>query len=198
MVFQDSSRPFFPSNAQFTNFSTKPGAIVVDKTHFIPLLEEGTFEYMFLRPRRWGKSTFLNMLAAYYDVDTKDSFEEIFGRLHIGKTPTKSRNSHLILLFDFSSITVGSRDEIKQSIFSNISAALSDFLFKYRNILGDPPPEEYIIPNDTAASLQKVLVSKLGAGVYDSTKVRLGARLQMGLHCFRWRRRIRRSGKFVV
>src|SRR5271155_5771935 len=105
MVFQNRKRPFFPANAHFSNFFNEPSAIVADKTHFIPLLEEEPFEYMFLRPRRWGKSTFLNMLAAYYDVKTKDSFEEIFGGLCIGKAPTKFRNSHIILLFNFSTIT---------------------------------------------------------------------------------------------
>ena len=79
---------------------------------------------MFLRPRRWGKSTFLNMLAAYYDVKTEGSFKEVFGGLHIGKAPTKSRNSHLILLFDFSTIAMPeSYEGINQSVFDNISHA---------------------------------------------------------------------------
>ena len=125
---------------------------------------------MFLRPRRWGKSTFLNMLAVYYDVKTKDSFEELFGGLHIGKTPTKSRNSHLILLFDFSSITpIGSLDQIKQSIFSNVSRSLRRFLLKYQDILGDVLLEEYIIPNCVGESLSNVLVSKFGASLYYGT-----------------------------
>ena len=171
MVFQNRSRPFFPGNAEFSNFFNKPNAIVVDKTHFIPLLEEDEFQYMFLRPRRWGKSTFLNMLAAYYDLKTKDSFEEIFGELNIGKAPTESRNSHLVLLFDFSTITtVGSLEEIKQNIFNNISGSLRRFLFKYRDILDDGSLEEHIIPGDIATSLKNVLVSKFGAGVYRGTK----------------------------
>src|SRR4051812_38290588 len=100
MLFQNRSHLFFSANAEFSNFFNEPSTIVADKTRFIPL-EENPFEYIFLRPRRWGKSTFL---AAYYDVKTKDSFKEIFSGLHIGKAPTKSRNSYLILLFDFSSI----------------------------------------------------------------------------------------------
>ena len=119
---------------------------------------------MFLRPRRWGKSTFLSMLGTYYDIKTKDSFHEIFGKLDIGKAPTKSRNSHLCLLFDFSTISVyGSREEVKQNIFDNISQSLRSLLLKYQDILGNALPEEYIIPNRTAASLEKVLVSKFNA-----------------------------------
>ena len=117
---------------------------------------------MFLRPRRWGKSTFLNMLAAYYDIKTKDSFQELFGKLDIGKAPTKSRNSHLILLFDFSTITpFGSRENVMRRIFLNISGTLRDFLLKYRDILGDASPEECITPDSVMDSLTNVLVSGL-------------------------------------
>ena len=156
----------------FSNFFNEPGAIVADKTHFIPVLEENTFEYMFLRPRGWGKSTFLNMLTAYYDVKTKDSFEDIFGGLYIGRAPTKSRNSHLILHFDFSTITtLGSLKDIRRSVVSNISHSLHCFLYEYRDILGDAlPEEEHIIPDSAATSLMNVLVSKFGADVYRGTK----------------------------
>ncbi|KIX00089.1 uncharacterized protein Z518_10226 [Rhinocladiella mackenziei CBS 650.93] len=152
------SHVLFPASAEFTNFSNNPGAIVVDKTHFIPLLEESAFQYMFLRPRRWGKSTFLNMLAAYYDVNTKDSFEEIFGGLYIGKAPTKARNSHLVLLFDFSTITAnGSFEAVSQSVFDCIYGSIRDFLLKYRNIFGDVSPDEYIVPGRAGPSLQRIL-----------------------------------------
>jgi hypothetical protein len=117
---------------------------------------------MFLRPRRWGKSTFLNMLATYYDIKAKDVFDDIFGTLEIAKAPTESRNSHLILLFDFSTITpIGSHEEVKRSIFDNISGSLRRFLFKYQDLLGSPSPEKYIIPSATASSLMNVLVSIL-------------------------------------
>ena len=39
--------------------SNNPGVVVSDETHFIPLSKP-----TFLRPWRWGKSTFFNMLAA--------------------------------------------------------------------------------------------------------------------------------------
>ena len=171
MVFQDRSRPFFPGHAAFSEFFNDPSAIIADKTHFIPLLEKNPFQYTFLRPRRWGKSTFLNMLAAYYDVKTKDSFQEIFGGLYIGSTPTKSRNSHLVLLFDFSTITPsGSFEQIRRSTFDNISWSLRRFLLKYQVILGNVSPEEYIIPNEIAKSLRNVLVSQFRAKYYHGTE----------------------------
>ena len=44
---------------------------LVDKTRFFEQLElAGNFFYL-VRPRRFGKSLFLNMLEAYYDINEK-------------------------------------------------------------------------------------------------------------------------------
>ena len=40
----------------------------VDKTMYLPLLEEQPSNLFFIRPRRFGKSIFLSMLRAYYDI----------------------------------------------------------------------------------------------------------------------------------
>ena len=45
----------------------------VDKTSFIPLIEQSDRFFFFIRPRRFGKSLTLNMLQHYYDIRTKDS-----------------------------------------------------------------------------------------------------------------------------
>ncbi len=46
----------------------------IDKTRFIPLLED--YEYVFLiRPRRFGKSLWLSVLQAYYDIRHKEHFD---------------------------------------------------------------------------------------------------------------------------
>lgn len=37
----------------------------VDKTHFIALIEKTSRFFFFVRPRRFGKSLFLNMLGLY-------------------------------------------------------------------------------------------------------------------------------------
>jgi hypothetical protein len=136
-----------------------PGIIVVDKTHFISLLEANPFQYMFLCPWHWGTSMFLHMLAAYYDVKTKDSFEDVFSKLEVGKALTESCNSHLILLFDFLSITpISSQAEVVQSIFNHISRTLHCFLVKYQDILGNGSLDKYIVPNSIMKSLGNVLV----------------------------------------
>lgn len=55
-----------------------------DKTMYIPKMEEaGDFLYL-IRPRRFGKSVFLTMLQAYYDIEKKDSFHTTFKNTWIG------------------------------------------------------------------------------------------------------------------
>ena len=76
----------------------------VDKTSFIPMIEQADRFFFFIRPRRFGKSLTLNVLQHYYDVRTKDKFDALFGDLYIGKHPTPDRNSYLVLKLNFSGI----------------------------------------------------------------------------------------------
>jgi hypothetical protein len=45
---------------------------------------------VFLRPRRFGKSTLVSMLEHYYDIEHKDRFDELFGGLWVHEHPTRS------------------------------------------------------------------------------------------------------------
>ena len=56
----------------------------VDKTHYIEKLENFPSSFMmFLRPRRFGKSLFVAILEAYYDIYFKEDFEAIFKDTYI-------------------------------------------------------------------------------------------------------------------
>ncbi|MDD2953052.1 MAG: ATP-binding protein [Parabacteroides sp.] len=79
----------------------------VDKTMYLPLLEEQPNSLFFIRPRRFGKSIFLSMLRAYYDISQKDKFEKRFGNLWVGSHPTPSRGKYQVLFLDFSKIGSG-------------------------------------------------------------------------------------------
>ena len=61
----------------------------------------GNFLFL-VRPRRFGKSLFLNMLEAYYDINEKDHFGELFGGLYVAEHPTENRNKYQVLHLDFS------------------------------------------------------------------------------------------------
>jgi len=79
----------------------------VDKTRFIRELEKYQIP-IFLRPCRFGKSLWCSILECYYDINRADRFEHLFGQTDIGRSPTPSHNSHLVLRFDFSKIAVTS------------------------------------------------------------------------------------------
>ena len=76
----------------------------VDKTMYIPLLEDQPRNLFFIRPRRFGKSLLLSMMCAYYDINLADKFEELFGNLWIGSHPTTNQGKFQVLFFDFSRI----------------------------------------------------------------------------------------------
>ena len=67
--------------------------LYVDRTAYIRQLEDlSGWGLLFVRPRRFGKSLWLNVLSRYYDVALAGRFEELFGGLEIGLHPTESQN----------------------------------------------------------------------------------------------------------
>ncbi|KDQ12092.1 hypothetical protein BOTBODRAFT_424151 [Botryobasidium botryosum FD-172 SS1] len=139
--------------------------LVVDKTMYIEKLEaQRSYQYILLRPRRWGKSTFVQMLAAYYDVEEAHRFEAYFSQLHIGRKagsiPGHDRNALLVLIFDFSEFNVGNGQTVAQleaEYHRMINRALKAFLAKYGHLLNLPKPEAYIKPDDSIQSLNLIL-----------------------------------------
>lgn len=102
----------------------------VDKTNYLPLIEERPNYLFLLRPRRFGKSVFINMMAAYYDVSMKDQFKTLFGNLWIGSHPTKCANAYQVLRFDFSRAG-GSIDNLESKFNSYCCNVLNRFINKY-------------------------------------------------------------------
>lgn len=86
----------------------------VDKTMYLPKLEEQPRNLFFIRPRRFGKSLWTSMMCAYYDLNRKDEFQELFGNLWIGKHATELHNKFQILYLDFSKIG-GDIKELKEN-----------------------------------------------------------------------------------
>ena len=103
---------------------------LVDKTRFFEQLElAGNFFYL-VRPRRFGKSLFLNMLEAYYDINEKDNFDKLFAGLYVADHPTEYRNRYQIMHLDFSQ--VGSDVERLQENFDfYLSISCESFAEKY-------------------------------------------------------------------
>ncbi len=83
----------------------------VDKTKFIPELESAGSHLMFLRPRRFGKSLWIAILEAYYDVYYKSQFDAIFNNTWVLNNRTAAVSSCHILRLDLSAIEVSRAEE---------------------------------------------------------------------------------------
>ena len=102
----------------------------VDKTMFIPELENQPRNLFLNRPRRFGKSIFLSMLYSYYDCAQSHKFQSLFGNLWIGQHPTPLQGKYQVLFLDFSQIT-GNIDKLETKFNSYLSINLDAFVRQY-------------------------------------------------------------------
>ena len=108
----------------------------VDKTMYIPMLEHQARNLFFIRPRRFGKSVFLGMLHAYYDIRTKDKFQQWFGNLWIGTHPTPTQGRYQVLHLDFSQVG-GTIEKLEENFDKYCRIKLDSFADIYRNYYSD-------------------------------------------------------------
>jgi hypothetical protein len=196
-VLDQGQTPRLPNNSNFDHLINIPNIIAADKTSFIEELDKDPqYQLMFLRPRRWGKSSFLRMLADYYDMSKADEFDGTFGDLYIGKHPTAARSSLLVLLFDFSDIsTFESPHQTRKDLNAMMLRVLRNFLETNERFLGYPNPESLLSGDgDGADALQIVLVSLLIA-VFAFWLIRfyVGPCKKAQTKALCWSRRVRRS-----
>ena len=118
----------------------KEDCYYVDKTPFIELIEESNKYFFFFRPRRFGKTLTLSMLKNYYDINKKEQFEELFGKLYIGKNPTPERNSYLIIYLNFA-IIVGGLDDYKHGMDNYCNTQFNYFADVYSHLLPEGTKE---------------------------------------------------------
>ncbi len=116
--------------ASFDNLRSG-GAVYVDKTHYIPLLENHK-KFFFIRPRRFGKSLWVSVLQAYYDIAKKDKFDRLFDGLYIQKNPTEYKSTYLILKLDFSGISTENEESLRKSFSHRVRSEIYRFLRNYK------------------------------------------------------------------
>ncbi len=102
----------------------------VDKTMYLPKLESEARYLFFIRPRRFGKSVFISMLRAYYDIRKKDKFQEVFGDLWIGQHPTSLQGKFLVMYLDFSQVG-GSIEQLEDKFDRYCKIKLDSFIDVY-------------------------------------------------------------------
>ena len=130
----------------------------VDKTMYLPILEGQSDTLIFIRPRRFGKSLFINMMRQYYDKAATGDFEKLFGDLYIGQHPTPLRNKYQVLYLDFSQIG-GGIDELYAQCDTYLSVCLDGFVRKYADDYPDYFIDEYF--KDTNANTKLVHITRM-------------------------------------
>jgi Predicted AAA-ATPase/PD-(D/E)XK nuclease superfamily len=109
----------------------KNGYFYQDRTAFIHKLEAGlTFVY-YLRPRRFGKSLFVSMLHHYYALEFQNQFDDLFGKLAIGKKPTPLANQYMVMKFEFSGIYTNTPENTQRGFLNKVRDGVSVFLKEY-------------------------------------------------------------------
>jgi len=132
--------------------------IFIDKTAFISTYEKSQHAVsLFLRPRRFGKTMFTEILRYYYDAALEKESSGIFSSTYIATHPTPLKGRFCVVKFDFSGIATNNGvDSTLNSFLENIIIGISDFFMRYpdfvpQKILAKIPhdkkvnPKEYVI-----------------------------------------------------
>ena len=131
----------------------------VDRTDYIERLEKSKESYViFLRPRRFGKSLWVSILRHYYGMQYQDKFQTLFEKYYIGKNPTASANTYLILSFDFSAIDSESKDTVYTDFLGKVRHAVTEFLATYDMYFTKEESKE-VLANNTPHTLLSGLFS---------------------------------------
>jgi Predicted AAA-ATPase/PD-(D/E)XK nuclease superfamily len=116
----------------------KKGYFYQDRTAFIRELEAAPAFLYYLRPRRFGKSLFVSMLQHYYALEFAPQFNELFGKLDIGKKPTPFANQYMVLKFEFTGIQTNTPANTIEGFQESVRDSVDIFLNQYDDIF---PPE---------------------------------------------------------
>lgn len=136
-----------------------------DKTMYIPKVEEaGNFLYL-IRPRRFGKSVFLTMLQAYYDIERKNTFQETFKDTWIVEHPTSLQGTYQVLYLDFSRAAAG-KDDLETNFNSYCNIELDGFAQKYAKYYGERFENAFSEAKDAAAKLSLINTHAKELGIY--------------------------------
>ena len=115
---------------------------MVDKTKYLELMEKAGNFLLLIRPRRFGKSLFLSMMESYYDIESKDSVDHLFGDTYAGSHPTPEHNEYQVLRLDFSKPS-GTKDTLEENVNGYLDLLYGDFVTRYAKYYPDNYVEEY-------------------------------------------------------
>lgn len=115
----------------------------VDKTMYLERVENAGDYLFFIRPRRFGKSLFLSVMDAYYDVLREDQFETLYKDTHVYRHPTGEKGRYLMLNFNFSAVDPHPK-HLEASFLNNIKTKCTYFIYKYADYLAAPQRQKVL------------------------------------------------------
>ncbi len=110
------------------------GEYYVDKTHFLPLLEQAGRFLFLIRPRRFGKSLLQSVMECYYDRYWEPHFDELFHDTWIYAHPTPEKHGYLALRFDFSVVDADPR-KLEESFEGHVRIEMDLLFRRYRTLI---------------------------------------------------------------
>ena len=127
----------------------------VDKTMYLPLLEEANNYLFLIRPRRFGKSVFVSMMQAYYDIAKSDRFDTLFDGLWIKEHPTPLKNVFQAIYFDFSLVSAQA-DNLKDSFNNYCGIVMNSFIKRYQKYYDEDTVSKVLSSNNAADKMRLV------------------------------------------
>ena len=126
------------------------GLYLVDKSMFFERMEQAGHFLFLVRPRRFGKSLFLNMLEAYYDINEKENFHNLFKGMYVEQHPTKEMGQFQVLHLDFS--LVGSNlDRLEEDFNRYCGGEVDSFIESYQRFY-EPHIVQRVLSQPTAVA----------------------------------------------
>ncbi len=125
------------------------GLAFADKSSLIESLDNHkmTPYPVLLRPRRFGKSTFVQMLKCFYDISYADRYEEIFSEKAIYAENLPSHNTYHVIDFDFSGVSGEDKDTLVESFIIAVKRGITNFLSRYPDFVFTPAEAEKKTPS---------------------------------------------------
>ncbi|MCC8112502.1 MAG: ATP-binding protein [Bacteroidales bacterium] len=137
----------------------------IDKSEYIRLVEEQCSYVLLVRPRRMGKSLFTNMLMAYYDINKKDQFQQLFGHLAIGKNPTEWANKFVVLKLDFSKIA-DDVDTLPAEFKSYCFGRIRAFFQEYSSLYSEQEQKDVLSSLSIASAVDLLVIYSKQKGLH--------------------------------
>ena len=102
----------------------------VDKTMYLPKMEAVSDFLFFIRPRRFGKSLFLSMVADYYDCENPKNIDEEFAGTWIAEHPLETKGKFQVLNLDFSQVAE-EKSRLREDFETYFDIKVNAFIRKY-------------------------------------------------------------------